>query len=135
MVFSTLVTQRRLIQTKAYYKFSTLSERKFLSNIQKQQLQKTFSQVSKLLVQLASTNVFYSMGQTGRHYFFYKFIVPPSFFATTMLLRSLKKVFWKKSVFYLRYLHNNIAMLVILRVFCIFIYNSKPLWRHVLINN
>ena len=33
--------------------------------------------------------------------------------ATAMLLRSLKQVFWKKSVFYIHYLHNNIIMLLI----------------------
>ena len=53
---------------------------------------------------------------TERHYFLYKFIVTQSFFATTTFLLSLKQVFWKKSVFYLRYLHNNIAMLLIPKV-------------------
>ena len=53
---------------------------------------------------------------TGRHYFLYKFIVTQSFCATTMLLRSLKQVFWKKSACYLRYLHNNITMLLISKV-------------------
>ena len=50
---------------------------------------------------------------TGRHYFFYKFIVTQWFGVTAVLLRSLKQVFWKKSAFYIRYLHNNIAMLLI----------------------
>ena len=52
----------------------------------------------------------------GRHYFLYKFIATQKFFAFTMLLRSLKQVFWKKSVFYVRYLQNNITMLLIPKV-------------------
>ena len=42
-----------------------------------------------------------------RHYFWYKLIVALRFFATAMLLRSVKQVFWKKSVFYVRHLHYN----------------------------
>ena len=43
----------------------------------------------------------------------YKFRVTQRFGTMAMLLRSVKKVFWKKSSFYIRYLHNNITMLVI----------------------
>ena len=50
---------------------------------------------------------------TGRHSFLYKLIVTQKFGVTAMLLRSLKQVFWKKSVFYIHYFHNNIAMLLI----------------------
>ena len=42
-----------------------------------------------------------------RHYFLYKLFVNLRFFATVMLLRSLNLVFWKKSVFCVRHLHNN----------------------------
>ena len=42
-----------------------------------------------------------------RDYSWYKFIFTQSVFAVTMLLRSLKQVFWKKSVFYVRYLRNS----------------------------
>ena len=42
LVFSSLVIQRRLLQTKVYYKFSTLSERKRYTNLQQQQLQKNY---------------------------------------------------------------------------------------------
>ena len=48
----------------------------------------------------------------GRHYVSYKFIVTQGFFASIMLLRFLKGIFWKKSVFYVRYLHNTIIMLI-----------------------
>ena len=43
----------------------------------------------------------------------HKFIVKQRLGATTMLLRSFKQVFWKKSVFYIHYLHNNITMMLI----------------------
>ena len=49
---------------------------------------------------------------TGRH-FLYKLIVTQKFGVTAMLLRSLKQVFWKKSVFHIHYFHNNTAMLLI----------------------
>ena len=41
-----------------------------------------------------------------RHYSLYKFIFTQSIFAIAILLRSLKQVFWKMSIFYVRYLHN-----------------------------
>ena len=50
---------------------------------------------------------------TGRHSFLYKLIVTQKFGVTAMLLRSLKQVFWKKSVFYIHYFHNNITVLLI----------------------
>ena len=50
---------------------------------------------------------------TGRHSFLYKLIITQKFGVTAMLLRSLKQVFWKKSVFYIHYFHNNITMLLI----------------------
>ena len=50
---------------------------------------------------------------TGRHSFLYKLIVTQKFGVTAMLLCSLKQVFWKKSVFYIHYFHNNITMLLI----------------------
>ena len=49
----------------------------------------------------------------GRHYFLYIFIVTQRFDTTAMLLRSLKQLFWKKSAIYIRYLNNNITMLLI----------------------
>ena len=52
---------------------------------------------------------------TGRH-FLHKFIVTERFGATTMLLRSLKQVFWNKPAFYVRYLRNNITVLLIPKV-------------------
>ena len=49
---------------------------------------------------------------TGRHYFLCKFIDTQWFGTTAMLLRSLKQVFRRKSAFYIRYLWNNITVLL-----------------------
>ena len=51
-----------------------------------------------------------------KQYFLHKFIVTQRHGATAMLLRSFKQVFWKKSAFYVRYLHNNITMMPIANV-------------------
>ena len=51
-----------------------------------------------------------------KNYFLYKFIVTQRFGATAKLLRSLKQVFWKKSAFYICYLHDNIALLLIPKI-------------------
>ena len=59
---------------------------------------------------------FYSVW-TGRHSFLYKPIVIEKFGVTAMLLRSLKQVSWKKSLFYIHYFHNNITMLLILQCY------------------
>ena len=52
---------------------------------------------------------------TGRH-FLYKFVVTQSFGTTSILLHSLKQEFWKKSAFYVCYLHSSITILLILKV-------------------
>ena len=49
-----------------------------------------------------------------KQYFSYKFNNTQRLGATTMLLRSLKQVFWKKSAFYVRYLGNNITITMML---------------------
>ena len=48
--------------------------------------------------------------------FLHKFIVNQSLFATAIFLRSLKTVFWKRSVFYFYYSHNNVVILLITKV-------------------
>ena len=45
-------------------------------------------------------------------YFLHKFIVTQRLGATITLLHSLNQVFWKKSVFCVRYLHSYIMMLI-----------------------
>ena len=54
---------------------------------------------------------------TGRHYFLHKIFVTNRFGETAMLLCSLKQVLRKKSAFYIRYLHSNITMLLIPKVY------------------
>ena len=51
-----------------------------------------------------------------KEYFLHKFIVTLRLGATAMLLRSLKQVSSKKSAFCVRYLHNNITMMLIPKV-------------------
>ena len=51
-----------------------------------------------------------------KQYFLHRFIITQRLGATAMLLRSFKQVFWKKSAFYIHYLHNNITMMLILKV-------------------
>ena len=53
---------------------------------------------------------------TRRHYFFICMYISNIFYTQmfgepTMLLCSLKQVFWNKSSFYVRYLHNDLTML------------------------
>ena len=52
---------------------------------------------------------------TWRH-FSYQFIITERLGATAKLLRSLKPVLWKKSAFYVHYLHNNITVLLVPKV-------------------
>ena len=63
-------------------------------------------------------------------YFSCKFIVTQRFFATVILLRPLKQVFWKKTVFYVHYLHNNIAMLLITNVKLLFNFIFENVFLH-----
>ena len=51
-----------------------------------------------------------------KQYFLHKFSVTQRLCATAMLLRSFKQVFWKKSTFCVRYLHNNNTMMLIVKV-------------------
>ena len=112
---------------------------------------KSVFQVCLLLIQVASMNVFY-LCNNWKEYFLQKFIVTQRLHATAVLLGSLKQVFWKKYAFYVRYLHNNnkmklllykfsqksyflIAFLLhplILQISQIFLckWNSKAPWRH-----
>ena len=48
--------------------------------------------------------------------FLHKFSVTQRFGAIAMLLRSLKQVFWKGLVFFVRYPQSNTSMLLILKV-------------------
>ena len=61
LVFSSLEMHRRLIQTKAYYKFVGSDRNETTYKLSKEAAARTFSPVRMLLVKLASKNVFYSM--------------------------------------------------------------------------
>ena len=60
--------------------------------------------------------MFFTPSDNWKILFLYKFIVTQRFSTIAMLLRSFTQVFWKKSAFYIRYLHNNITMLLIPKV-------------------
>ena len=79
------------------------------------QLQKSFSQVYVTDTACFKECFLFHM-ILGRNYFLYKFIIAQKYFTTAMLLRSLKQAFWKKSVFYVCYLHNNIRLLLIPKI-------------------
>ena len=87
-VFFSLKNQRRLAQTKVHYKFLPLSEKQQLRNLQKEQLQETFSPVCMLLIELASITAFYSVITEG-HSFLQHFIVILRFDPTAMLLNHI----------------------------------------------
>ena len=81
MVLSLLEIQRRVIQTKYSTSFFTLSEKKWLPNIQKYNCKKFYSQYVCLIV---SKNVFINCFDkcflfyviTGRHCFYKSLLIP-----------------------------------------------------------
>ena len=122
MVFSSLEMQRRLVITKVYYKpFYSVWKRMPHKSLKVAAAKKSFSSVyiimESLIHVIIDTTGFeeclFFLVISGRHYFSYKLIVTQRFGTTTVLLRSLKQVFWNKSAFYICYFHNNIKMLLI----------------------
>ena len=57
--------------------------------------------------------IFFIPCDNCKQYFLHKWIITLRLGATAMLLRSFKQVFWKKSVFYVRCLHNDITIMLI----------------------
>ena len=116
VVFFSLEMRRKLMQIKIYYSFFSSA----------------WKETSLKLLQVApAKNLFPSVYVIGTtcfdeyflirvmiewQYFIYRFIVTQRFFATTMLLRSLKR--FESVMCYVCYLHNNIAiaMMVIPKV-------------------
>ena len=86
--------------------FFTLSEKKRLKNLRKWQLKNNFFPSVYVFGKACLDQCFLFHVITWRH-FLYKFMVTQRFFVTVKFLRSLKQVFWKKSVFYVHYLQNN----------------------------
>ena len=115
LVFSYLEMQRRFIETNLY---------KFFHSVWKG----TAHKPSKVTTAEYFFPSVYVIGTAcfeecflfrviiGRHYFLYQFTITQKFSAIAMLLCSLKQVLWKKSIFYVRYLYNNITMLLIPKV-------------------
>ena len=107
--------QRRLIQTKAYYKLSySVWKGTPHKPLEVAAAKSPFPSVCTIDTTCFDECFLFHV-TTGRHYFLYKFVIAQRFGTTAMLLlRSLKQVFWKKSVFYISYPHSNIAMLLII---------------------
>ena len=105
-----------LIQTKVYCKlFYCLKKKTSHKPLKVATAKRSFSSVY-IIHTTCFDECFLFHVIIGRHYFLYKFIVTKRFGTIAILLHSLRQVFWKKSAFYICYLHNNITMLLILKV-------------------
>ena len=109
LVFPSLEMQSRLMQSKVYdklyYSVSTEASHKHLKVAA---AKKSFPSVFAI-----DTNCFDNcfLFYNWKQYFLHKFVFTQRLDTTPMLLRSLKQVFWKKSAFYVHYLHDNITMI------------------------
>ena len=116
LIFPSRERQRRLIQTKVYYKlFYTIWKETSHKPLKVGAAKKSFPSVY-IIDKTCFDECFLFHVITGRHYFLHKFSVTRRFGAIAMLLLSLKHVFWKRSTFYVRFLQNNTSMLLILKV-------------------
>ena len=104
--------QRRLIQTEEYYKlFYSVRKETPHKHVKVAAARKFLSSVYIIDTTCFDECFLFHM-ITGRHYFLIQ-ISHYSGLVHVVLLSSLKQVFWKKSAFYILYLHNNITMLLI----------------------
>ena len=116
LVFSSQERQRRLIQTKVYYKlFYSIWKETSHKPLNIAAAKKVFPKCV-IIDKTCFDECFFFHVITERHYFLYKFSVTQRFGAIAMLLCSLKQMFWKRSAFYVRYLLNNTSMQLILKV-------------------
>ena len=111
--------QRRLMQTKVCYKlFYSLSKEASHKPLKVAAAKKSFPSV--FIIDTTCYNIdttrwmFFIPCDYWKQYFSHKFNITQRLGATTMLLRSLKQVFWKKSAFYVRYLGSNITITMML---------------------
>ena len=117
LVFSSLEMQRRVIQIKVYYQlFYSVWKEMCYKPWKVATAKKPFLSVY-IMDTTSFDECFLFRVITGRYSFLYKLIVTQRFGVTAKLLRSLKQVFWKKSVFYihhLQFLHvfNKIFFLI-----------------------
>ena len=108
LVFSSLEMQRRFMQTKWYYKLFYY----VWTETSHKTLKVAAAKYSFLSVYTTDTTcfddcfLFYVI--TEKHYLNINVIVTKRFGTIATLLRSLRKMSWKKSAFHIHYLHNNI---------------------------
>ena len=116
MVISSREMHRRLIQTKVYYKlFQSVWKEASHKTLKVAAAEKSFPSVF-IIDTTCFDECFLFYVITRNNIFLHKFIVTQRLGTTAMLQRSLKQVFWKKSAFDVRYLDNNITMMLIPRV-------------------
>ena len=97
-VFFSAEIQRRLVQTKLYFQFFTFRlKRNILQTYKVATAKKIFQSV--YVIGKACFDECFVPCDNLKNYFLQKFIFTQSIFAIAMLLRSLKQLFWKKSVF------------------------------------
>ena len=98
--------QRRLIQTKVYFNVFTLPEKKELKSLQKRQLQKKFSPVCMLSIELASMNAF-TLCDNSKILFFIKMFRCCKAFVMPCCCVLWRPFFLEKSPYFVSYLCND----------------------------
>ena len=110
LIVFALLKRRRLIQTKVHFKFCYSVRIKTTHKPSKvAAAQKIFSSVYVMDAICFDECVLFHV-VTGRHYFWQKFVVTFEILSTATLLLSLKRVFWKKSVFHVCYLRSAVLI-------------------------
>ena len=109
LVFSSWGRQKRLIQTKVYYKFfySVWKETSH-KPLKTTAAKKSFP--SMYIIDKISFDLCFLFHVIPGKHFLRKFSTTKRFGAIVMLLRSLTLVFWNRSAFYARYLQSNTSM-------------------------
>ena len=106
MVIFSLEIQRRLVQTEVNNKLCySIGKETSHKPLKVATAKKSFPSVYIIDATCFDESILFPV-RTGRH-ILYKFIVIRKFSETAMLLCYLKQVCWKKSWFYIRYLHNT----------------------------
>ena len=116
MVFFYLEMQRRLVKTKVYYiLYYSVWKEAFHKPLRVAAAKKSFPSVY-IIDTTCFHECFLSNVINARHLLYKFIIITQKFREIAMLMCSLKKVFWRKSAFHIRYLYNNITMLLIPKV-------------------
>ena len=110
LVFSSREGQRRLIQTKVYYKlFYSVWKEKSHKPWKVAAAKKSFP--SMYIIDKTCFDLCFLVHViTGRHYFLPKFSTTQKFVAIVMLLHSLTQALWNKSTFYVLHLLSNTSV-------------------------